>query len=247
MDIDLSPWLSHPIDHSMGEEQVRTETDSFACNLTDAFQGDYHMTDGDHEGLSFSELPALVGDPLDFRFGASHMLILDGLSVAVHYYPSQTVNGLTVLDGSSRGPIHTNEISPYSRYWENLQNPQSLPPQQSNVVCPSPTHLPSRPNPVSQPGNHVEMVSAGSRHHPPATIPRHTHPIGHSGMNGPRLLLPAAECAEPPPPSCDHTTCYPPPDVGYLSRRFVENENWVRGRACAVASLVYRKRGCKSL
>ena len=56
----------------------------------------------------------------------------------------------------------------------------------------------------------------------------------------------AAEECEPPPPSCDHTKCNPPLNVGFLSRRFEENETWNRARAAAVAAQVHRRRGCKS-
>lgn len=44
-------------------------------------------------------------------------------------------------------------------------------------------------------------------------------------------------------PSCDHTNCYPPFDVEFLSRRFPENEHWIRARATAVASVPHRRRG----
>ena len=49
-----------------------------------------------------------------------------------------------------------------------------------------------------------------------------------------------------PPPSCDHTNCHPPSNVGFLSRRFEENENWIRGRGRALASVPLKKRGSKS-
>ena len=46
--------------------------------------------------------------------------------------------------------------------------------------------------------------------------------------------------------TCDHTNCYPPFDVKFLSRRFPENELWTRARALAVASLPFRRRGSES-
>lgn len=45
---------------------------------------------------------------------------------------------------------------------------------------------------------------------------------------------------------CQHTTCSPPPNVGLLSRRFDENEKWVRARREAVASFSYENCGCTS-
>ena len=49
-----------------------------------------------------------------------------------------------------------------------------------------------------------------------------------------------------PPPSCDHGNCKPP-DVGFLSRRFMENEDWIRARASAAASITHKRGGGKSL
>lgn len=42
---------------------------------------------------------------------------------------------------------------------------------------------------------------------------------------------------------CSHTSCYPPPNVGLLSRRFAENEKWERARQDAVASFTYENCG----
>jgi len=49
------------------------------------------------------------------------------------------------------------------------------------------------------------------------------------------------------PTCCDHSNCKPPPDVGFLSRRFRENEDWIRARASAVASITHKRGGSKSL
>lgn len=141
-------------------------------------------------------------DPLDYRFGASHMLILDRLPAVTHNHAFQGVDDPAVIPGgSTKTPIYGNEASQSPRYWEHMQTPQSTTPGSSMGICPHPTHPPSGPNMNSQPSFH----------------------------------------------SCDHATCIPPPDVGFLSRRFVENEDWIRARAAAVASLAHRKRGCKSL
>lgn len=45
---------------------------------------------------------------------------------------------------------------------------------------------------------------------------------------------------------CPHTSCSPPPDVGFLSRRFVENAKWEQARKDAVASFSYENCGCTS-
>jgi hypothetical protein len=247
MDTDFDPqdYTTIPLglDHRPeGEDQVRTETNVSAFSLADTFQDDCLMTDAfeprsevdgesQHglgpEGLSVSEFSTHLEGPLDYRFVASHMLILDNLPVVIPGRPAQAVSELlAILGGSAQNPIYGNEASQSSRYWEFMQTPQSIPPGQSSGVCPVPTYPPSRPNLTSQPGNPVGVVSIESRVWSPATISHNT---------------------QPPPPSCDHTNCNPPPNVGFLSRRFVENENWVRARACAVASLAHRRRGCKLL
>lgn len=45
---------------------------------------------------------------------------------------------------------------------------------------------------------------------------------------------------------CPHLSCAPPPDVAFLSRRFVENGKWEKARKDAVASFDYEKCGCTS-
>jgi len=42
---------------------------------------------------------------------------------------------------------------------------------------------------------------------------------------------------------CPHISCSPPPDVGLLSRRFVENTKWEQARQAAVASFDYENCG----
>lgn len=49
-----------------------------------------------------------------------------------------------------------------------------------------------------------------------------------------------------PSPQCEHSSCFPPPNVGLLSRRFDENEKWKRARREAVASFSYENCGCMS-
>lgn len=45
---------------------------------------------------------------------------------------------------------------------------------------------------------------------------------------------------------CPHISCPPPPNVGFLSRRFVENAKWERARKDAVTSFSYENCGCTS-
>jgi len=45
---------------------------------------------------------------------------------------------------------------------------------------------------------------------------------------------------------CPHISCPPPPDVGFRSRQFEENEKWQRARKEAVASFGYENCGCTS-
>ena len=225
-----------PVDRSVAENQVRKEADLSTLNLTNTFQDDYPMMDTSEdlsgvdggsmcdlgsEDLSISRFLTHHEDPLDYRLGASHMLILDRLSATVPDHPSYEANGFAdIFNGPPQVPIYGNDVSQSSRYWEFMQVPQSVPPRQSNEVCPRPTYLPS--------GSNTTLQS-----------------IGNPWMD-PLYLRVAAACNQPPSPNCDHTRCYPPLDVGFLRRRFPENENWVRARAAAVASLSCRRRGCKS-
>lgn len=101
---------------------------------------------------------------------------------------------------------------------EFVWNPQFVRVAQSCAVCPTPTSLPS----LSSLAIRKDGV------HCPDPLPEADEP-------NQLLLL-----------TCDHTNCYPPSDVGHLSRRFPENENWVRARASAVASLPRMRGGSKS-
>ena len=151
--------------------------------LTNASKGGYLVED------AFHFQPEV--DPLDHRFEASHMMILDRMPTATSDYSFQAVNDSAAFPAySPQAPIYGNEVSQPSGYREFMR-PQSIPLWPCNGVCPQPTNSPSGP-------------------------------------------------------ICDHTTCNPPPDVGFLSRRFAENGNWIRARASAVASLAYKRRGCKS-
>ena len=117
-------------------------------------------------------------DPLDYRFSAPHMMLLDGLP---RYFPNpfQAVDYPTTTGYSPENPIYGNEVQ------------QSIPLGLSSGVCLWPTFPPSE----------------------------------HG---------------------CCHTSCSPPSDVESLSRRFTENEKWIQVRASAVASLAFRRGGCKS-
>lgn len=85
------------------------------------------------------------------------------------------------------------------------------------LICPTPTALPYVP--TFQPGY--------------PTMVNQQFPLG------------AAWCNQHTP-RCSHINCRPPSNVGFLSRRFKENEHWIRGRALAVVSSTQTKRGSKS-
>ena len=169
-------------------------------------------------------------DLRDYRSETYHMVILEKLPAATtnHRFRGVT-NHAATPSCLTQTPIYGNEVSQSVRYWECMQTPQLIPPEQSGGVCPCPTRLPSGPNATSEPHARgpFEVVSTESCGYPFPTV--------------------FSQHKQPPVPSCDHTICSPPPDVGLLSRRFTENEVWIRARAFAVASLAYRRRGCKSL
>ena len=157
--------------------------------------------------------------------------------IRVHQQP-QAVNALLPAPPSSaQADIYGYHAPQIPGYWESLETPHSTPRAHNYIVCPNPTYLPFRPDLASQPVNCIEM--ACDRISPPHLQVSHENKVmGNAGVHNQTFLS---------PPSCDHTSCYPPADVGYLSRRFPENECWVRGRAAAVASLACRRRGCESL
>lgn len=171
-------------DSVAGLIHVRTEIDSPAFSLANSPKDDYLMADG------FSPKPDADADPLDYRFGAPHMMVLDKLPAVTTARTSQAAYESLMVHGSSAWEgIVGNELSQNTRYWGALQSPQSIPRRQGGEVCPDWIFFPS---------------------------------------------------------GCDHRRCYPPPDVGFRSRRFEENQDWIRARACAVAFLAHRRRGSKS-
>ena len=227
--VNFSP---EPNDYSTGEDQVRAETELSTPDLANAYQGDHPMedilgllpgADGDSlhdlepEDLLISESSARLEDPLDYQ--APHMLVLDQLPAVSPHHPPQTMNDfLATSGGPAQVPVHGNEVSQSSRYWEFLQSPQLAPPIQSSGDCPTILGLEPKATTTN-----------------PPRFARNTQPIGN-----PRTSY------HPPPRSCDHNNCKPPSDIAFLSRRFTENQNWVRARAAAVASLACKRTGCRS-
>ena len=245
---DCPLGLGYRVNHSAGGDKVRTETDLFTFDLANGLQDDYSMTDafdlrdGDSqhrlgpEHLSTSGSFAHHEDPLDYRFGAPHMLILDNLPADIPRFSSQTMN--SPLGGLARNHIYANETSQSPRYWEFVQSPQPTYSGQSNGVCPNPTFI---PNLTCQ----LELAGIDDRSCPPVKVYRNARTIITLEMDSPFPFRAAVKQKRPQLPSCDHTTCNPPPDVGFLSRRFPENENWIRARASAVAFLAHRRSGSK--
>ena len=189
MDVDFdhthsAPELGQHYCYSAEEDEILTDTDAYL----DPLQDDCHMTedpfylrpevdedpqDGMGPGdLSISEFSTHLGDPMDYRFGAYHMVILDKLSATViPDHPFQAADDLlATLGGSSQDPIYGNVVLQSSRYWESLQSTQSIPPGQSSGVCPRPTYLPSQPIPTSQLGGRAILVSIESCVCSPATV-----------------------------------------------------------------------------
>jgi len=110
----------------------------------------------------FDPEPEMDADSLDYE-QTFHMSILDKLPPITPYNWSQVASGpLVVHRGSLWDAPVGNEKAKATEYWERLQSPQSMPPRQGSAVCPSPTALPYRFNPASQPGCHVAMVSIES-------------------------------------------------------------------------------------
>jgi len=193
--------------------------------LTDAFQDDYHMTD------TFHLRPEAGWEDLqDYRPETCHIMLLEKLPAFTTNNPFQGVSDPTSTPGCSvQIPIYGAEVSQSSRYWEFMQTPQLIPSGQSGGVCPCPTRLPPGPNATSEPRDRGPLEVASTE------------------SNGYRLPAVPSQHEQPPVPSCDHINCNPPPDVGFLSRRFTENGNWIRARSLAVAGLAYKRRGCKPL
>ena len=99
--------MSSCADHTV-ENQVCIETDLSTLNLADTSQDDYPMTGAfDLQSELERELMLCLGpedypltlgfsfcdeDPLDYQFGAFHMLILDRLSMVSSNYLTQVTN-----------------------------------------------------------------------------------------------------------------------------------------------------------
>ena len=133
-------------------------------NLINDVQDDYVM------GNDYTSEPEADADLQDYDFEkAPHMLILGGMQEVTPYHPSQAVSEpLLIPSLSSWDVISGNGKSQSASYWESLESPQSAPRRQGNGFCSSPTSLPYRPNPASQSGGHVAMVSIESCFvHPP--------------------------------------------------------------------------------
>ena len=162
-------------------------------------------------------------NPEDY-YRPSRVGILGTLQAVTTNRHLQVVTNQAAISGySAQIPIDVHEVSQSIRYWEFMQTPQLIPPGPSGGVCPCPTRLPPEPNARGP----LETVSTESCGYPLPTV--------------------FSQHKQLPVTSCDHTSCDPPPDVGFLSRRFTENGIWIRARALAAASLAYRRRGCKSL
>jgi len=206
---------------------VRTETGLCAFNPINGLQGDYLM------GNAFdSPQPEVDAGPPDGQFEDPHMQNFDELPAFTSYDSSQAVNRpLAVHRDSYWDGIIGNEPSQSTRYWQSMRSPQSVASRQCNGVCPNPTSLPSRP----QSFDYYAMGGIESCICPLALASHNPQSTVDSEMNN-----------RPLRPRCDYR-CYPPPNVGLLSRRFEENEDWIRGRSLAVSLIVYRKPRSKLL
>ena len=195
--------------------------------MTDAF--DFLISDPESPHDSGLENPSTLVPRTHHRHSTDQY-------IRVHQQP-QAVNAfLPAPPSSAQGDIYCYHAPQVPGYWESPETPHSIPRAHNYIVCPNPTYLPFRPDLASQPVNCIEMVC--DRISPPhLPVSHETKVIGNVGVHNQSFLA---------PPSCDHTSCYPPTDVGYLSRRFPENDYWVRGRAAAVASLACRRRGSES-
>jgi len=141
----------------------------------------------------------------------------------------QVVTNHTATPGSAaRTPIGVQEVSQSFRYRESTQTPQLISSWPIGGVCPCPTRVPAGPNAIPAP-----------RTRGPLEV------VVNNESQGYRFPTVFSQHRQPLVPSCDHTDCNPPPDVGFLSRRFTENGNWIRARAAAVASPRV-KCGCRS-
>lgn len=153
--------------------------------------------------------------PPDNYLGVPHAFDINQPPVAIPHQLSQGSHATVPSLSSARDHPYCYGLPPAPVNWEFMQTPQPAYLAQSRAVCPTPTSLPSVPSLIT---------GTNGGYYPPPFHPAHGH----------NQLLPL---------SCDHTGCYPPSDVPLLSRRFPENQLWIRARALAVASIPYRRRG----
>ena len=222
-----SPWTPAPTCRPTQTISIFSCVQGCAFNPINGLQGDYLV-----ENAFDSPQPEVDADPPDNLFEVPHMQSFNELPAVTPYDSSQAVNRpLAVHRNSYRDGIVGNEPSQSTIYWQSMRSPQSVAPRQCSGVCPNPTSLPSRP----QPCDYDAMRSIESCICPLAMASHNSQSIVDSEMNN-----------RPLRPRCDHR-CYPPPNVGFLSRRFEENEDWIRGRSLAVSLIVHRKPRSKLL
>lgn len=236
MDMDIDPpGQSHHTYVEDEEEEVRTEPQVSTFNPTNASQCDCSQCDSpmdmqnpwEDEGFQFCGFSADPEDPLndpddlmnnpdDPRYPPSEYVIIRLPEDPTDYQPLEVAGD-------------SNNASQRSGSCDPVQAPQSINPGRSSEVCMTPTCSPLRV--VAY--NTVD-VSAENRNHQLATVSHNARPIRNQRTTTPLTL------------TCPHTDCDPPSDVGYLSRRFRENMNWVLGRESAINSLADKRTGCES-
>lgn len=223
---------------STADAWVGAKDDLSIFGLANGLQYDYFVEDA----LSSHPEAEMDVDSPDCGYDTSHMVILDELSKAIPCYPSQVAGvRLGPPRSSPWDGIVGNEISQSDRYWKNLGDHQSTPSAGHNPVCPCPTAPPSGPKLSDR---ELAAVSIEGHPCPPVKVSHEIQVVIYAAEKN-IILSHTAKACNLPTPSCDHTTCNPPLDVGFLSRRFEENGNWLRARAAAVAAQVHRRRGCK--
>jgi hypothetical protein len=116
---------------------------------------------------------------------------------------------------SAWGGVYGYGVTQASGYRQPMQTLQPIRAGYSYVVCPTPTSPSSVPNTTTE----------------------------TNGMHSPYFLCTVDEHNLLRPLTCDHTHCYPPSNVEFFSRRFLENGHWIQARASAVASLPRMTRG----
>ena len=120
-------------------------------------------------------------DLRDYRSETYHMVILEKLPAATTNHRFRAVTNHAATPGcSTQTPIYGNEVSQSVRYWERMQTPQLISPEQSGGICPCPTRLPSGPNATSEPHARgpFEVVSTESRGYPfPTAFSQHKNSL----------------------------------------------------------------------